>query len=40
MPKGKKDSSPSRGKAKPKKVVWTAAMKEKLRKMKENAAKR
>ena len=27
-------------KAKPKKVVWTAAMKEKLRKMKERAAKK
>jgi ribosomal protein L24E len=26
--------------AKPKKVVWTAAMKEKLRKMKERAAKK
>jgi len=31
-----KKSKPS----KPKKVVWTAAMKEKLRKMKENAAKK
>jgi len=34
MPKDKK------AKPKPKKVVWTAAMKEKLRKMKENAAKK
>ena len=30
----------SKPKPKPKKVVWTAAMKEKLRKMKEQAAKR